>query len=56
VCEILDKEPLQESPIDINIAKAIPVNISPHLTWMNFDLAPKKMKVTNTGHSGMWGG
>ncbi|KAL1490321.1 hypothetical protein ABEB36_013036 [Hypothenemus hampei] len=51
VCQILDSEPLQEAPIDINISKMIPVDIAPSLNWVHFDESPKKMKITNTGHS-----
>ncbi|XP_066262380.1 putative carbonic anhydrase 3 [Euwallacea similis] len=59
MCEILDAEPLNESPIDVNINRVIPVNTGPRLTWVNFDSVPKKMKMTNTGRSvivsGKWG-
>ncbi|XP_050308548.1 carbonic anhydrase 2-like [Anthonomus grandis grandis] len=59
VLEVLDAEELKESPIDINISHVIPVPTAPPLAWINYDLPPKKMKITNTGHtvilSGKWG-
>ncbi|XP_066156202.1 carbonic anhydrase 2-like isoform X2 [Euwallacea fornicatus] len=59
ICEILHAEPLNESPIDVNINRVIPVNVGPRLAWVNFDSVPRKMKITNTGHSvivsGKWG-
>ncbi|CAG9764272.1 unnamed protein product [Ceutorhynchus assimilis] len=59
VCEVLYSEAIHESPIDINISKMIRVDIAPELTWMNFESIPRKMKITNNGHtvimSGKWG-
>ncbi|ENN78979.1 hypothetical protein YQE_04563, partial [Dendroctonus ponderosae] len=52
VCEVLESEELHESPIDINISKVIPVDLAPPLSWVNYDSPPKKMKITNTGHTG----
>lgn len=39
-----------ESPIDINLTKTLPLQL-PEINWHHTDLAPKKMKCTNTGHT-----
>ncbi|XP_030747175.1 putative carbonic anhydrase 3 [Sitophilus oryzae] len=48
-----------ESPADIDIIGTKPVEDVPMLTWVNFEIPPKKMKITNSGHtvilSGKWG-
>lgn len=39
-----------ESPIDINLSNMTRIEL-PKLKWHHVDLMPKKMKVTNTGHT-----
>ncbi|KAJ8919119.1 hypothetical protein NQ315_012104 [Exocentrus adspersus] len=55
---LVHTEGIFESPIDLNIAKMKDINL-PLLEWYNFEIPPKKMKVTNTGHtvifSAKWG-
>ncbi|KAG5878208.1 hypothetical protein JTB14_009773 [Gonioctena quinquepunctata] len=47
-----------ESPIDISITKSKEIELPP-LEWANFEIPPKKVKVTNTGQtvifSAKWG-
>ena len=47
---LADTEPVYESPININIAKTIEIELPP-LIWHNLELPPKKMKITNTGYT-----
>ncbi|XP_068910043.1 carbonic anhydrase 3-like isoform X2 [Tenebrio molitor] len=47
---LADREPIHESPININIAKTVEIQMPP-LAWHNLELPPKKMKVTNTGYT-----
>ncbi|XP_014612126.1 PREDICTED: carbonic anhydrase 1-like [Polistes canadensis] len=37
-----------ESPIDLDISKMTPINLPP-LKWFYYDVAPRKLKITNTG-------
>lgn len=39
-----------ESPIDINLSHMTQIEL-PKIKWHHVDLTPKKMKVTNTGHT-----
>lgn len=39
-----------ESPIDLNIGKMKIVELPP-LIWTNYQIEPKKIKATNTGHT-----
>ncbi|CAG9864188.1 unnamed protein product [Phyllotreta striolata] len=39
-----------DSPIDIDLSYTIPLEL-PDLVWVNFDVLPKKTKLTNTGHT-----
>lgn len=50
VQSLVDDEGRKESPIDINLSKVVPV-IMPSLEWHHHDLPPKKMKLTNSGHT-----
>lgn len=43
-------EGIFESPIDLNVAKMKEIDL-PLLEWVNFEVPPKKMKITNTGHT-----
>jgi len=38
------------SPININVVKAEPLKL-PTLVWRNYEKIPKKMKLTNSGHT-----
>mgnify|MGYP002715794743 CR=1 FL=1 len=40
-----------ESPININFKDLIKLEL-PSLVWNQCDASPKKMKITNTGHTG----
>lgn len=40
-----------ESPINLNFRDLIKLEL-PSLTWNKPDSIPKKMKITNTGHTG----
>ncbi|XP_018569032.1 carbonic anhydrase 2-like [Anoplophora glabripennis] len=55
---LVNSEGIFESPIDLNVAKMKEIDLS-LLEWVNFEVPPKKMKVTNTGHtiifSAKWG-
>lgn len=48
--KLVHTEGIFESPIDLNIAKMEEIEL-PLLEWVNFEIPPKKMKVTNTGHT-----
>nr|CAH7764194.1 unnamed protein product [Callosobruchus chinensis] len=56
--ELVSNEGCFESPININLSHSTPMNLSP-LKWVNFEVPPKKMKLTNSGHtvifSAKWG-
>ncbi|CAG2066175.1 unnamed protein product [Timema podura] len=39
------------SPIELDITTMLPLDL-PQLDWYNYDLMPKKMKITNTTHTG----
>lgn len=45
-----DTEQVHESPVDINITHTKEIQLPP-LQWYNFELQPKKMKLTNTGYT-----
>lgn len=40
-----------ESPIDLNISYMKVVKLNP-VQWLNYNVTPKKMKLTNTGYTG----
>lgn len=40
-----------ESPIDLNISTMTVVELNP-LRWYNYNVPPKKIKLTNTGYTG----
>lgn len=40
-----------ESPIDIHIPNAIALELPP-LEWHHMELEPKRVKLTNSGHTG----
>lgn len=46
----MDTEGHFESPVDINLSNAVPIEL-PLLKWHHHELPPKKMKLTNTGHT-----
>ncbi|GJQ69617.1 hypothetical protein Trydic_g6707 [Trypoxylus dichotomus] len=48
--EFMLKAEIEESPININLSETIPISLPP-LEWHHYDLPPKKMKCTNTGHT-----
>lgn len=48
--KLVRTEGIFESPIDLNIAKMKEIEMC-LLEWINFEVPPKKMKVTNTGHT-----
>ncbi|XP_060524448.1 carbonic anhydrase 2-like [Cylas formicarius] len=58
IWDLLNTEQVFESPIDINLSQTTPLDLPP-LKWENFGIPPRKMKVTNTGHtvilSAKWG-
>lgn len=39
------------SPIDLNISYMNVVNLNP-IEWYNYNVTPKKLKLTNTGYTG----
>lgn len=39
------------SPINLNISEMKVVKLNP-LQWFNYNVMPKKLKLTNTGHTG----
>ncbi|KAJ4450313.1 hypothetical protein ANN_01733 [Periplaneta americana] len=39
------------APIDINLSATQSIDLPP-LSWYNYDIPPKKMKITNTAHTG----
>lgn len=47
---LVDNEGRKESPIDINLSRAVPLVVS-SLEWHHHQLPPKKMKLTNSGHT-----
>ncbi|XP_045483840.1 carbonic anhydrase 2-like [Harmonia axyridis] len=47
---LADREARFESPINISLGFCKDL-ILPHLCWYHFDKVPKKMKITNTGHT-----
>lgn len=47
---LVDTEGHLESPVDINLSNAIPFEL-PILKWHHHELPPKKIKLTNTGHT-----
>ncbi|KAJ8967843.1 hypothetical protein NQ317_005514 [Molorchus minor] len=55
---LVDTEGIFESPVDINITYTREIEVLP-LEWNNFEVPPKKIKITNTGHtiiySAKWG-
>ncbi|KAF7286222.1 hypothetical protein GWI33_006910 [Rhynchophorus ferrugineus] len=57
--DIFQDGEVYESPTDLNVTKTIPVENVPPLKWVNFELLPKKMKITNSGYtvilSAKWG-
>ncbi|XP_047361000.1 carbonic anhydrase 2-like [Vespa velutina] len=42
------------SPIDLDISKMTPINLAP-LQWIYYDVAPRKLKITNTGQTAVLG-
>ncbi|CAH1995988.1 unnamed protein product [Acanthoscelides obtectus] len=56
--ELVSNEGCFDSPINISLTYSTPMTLSP-LKWVNFEVPPKKMKLTNTGHtvifSAKWG-
>jgi len=40
-----------KSPIDLNISYMKVVNLNP-IQWINYNVTPKKLKLTNTGYTG----
>lgn len=38
------------APIDINVTGAVKIDL-PLLRWKNYEIMPKKMKITNTGET-----
>lgn len=50
VRQLIETEGCFESPIDITITKAKEIQLQP-LEWIHFEVAPKKIKITNTGLS-----
>ncbi|XP_023247107.1 carbonic anhydrase 2-like [Copidosoma floridanum] len=48
VFKLGNKEGHLEAPIDLNISTMIGIELKP-LLWYNYDIGPKKIKLTNTG-------
>ena len=48
---LADKEGVVEAPTDIALAETKALDL-PQLTWKNYGVAPAKLVVTNTGHTG----
>ncbi|XP_048268707.1 putative carbonic anhydrase 3 [Bombus terrestris] len=46
--DLLDTEHALESPIDLDIARMRVIELDP-LKWIGIDIAPRKLKLTNTG-------
>ncbi|CAH0559003.1 unnamed protein product [Brassicogethes aeneus] len=51
VRRLANTESIPLSPIDINIVSTVQIE-TPNLEWVNFDVQPRKMKITNSGHTG----
>ncbi|XP_043601305.1 carbonic anhydrase 7-like [Bombus pyrosoma] len=46
--DLLDTEDALESPIDLDIGRMTIIELDP-LKWIGIDVAPRKLKLTNTG-------
>lgn len=53
VQNLADKDGKFLSPIDLTMDILKPIKL-PKLVWQNLSLNPTKMKLTNTGHTGMF--
>lgn len=49
--DLLDTEHALESPIDLDIGRMRVIELDP-LKWIGIDIAPRKLKLTNTGLTG----
>lgn len=49
--DLLDSEHALESPIDLDIGRMRIIELDP-LKWIGIDIAPRKLKLTNTGLTG----
>lgn len=48
--ELRENEHNLESPINLNITKMRMIEL-PDLAWQNYEIPPKKIKLTNSGHT-----
>lgn len=51
VKQLADQSTTYDSPVNVDINWMDKVQFSP-IQWRNYDVEPKKMKITNTGHTG----